>query len=530
VHASVGRRRERPTRQLALRADRENGRVARTAVAAVPLVLVPALGAVQGGFHPDTWVWAGALAAWAGALALVVGAEALSLRREWPWVALGLALLLWTLLSTLWSPEREQSLLEARRTVVYAAVVLALLVLARRNASWILVTAGEIAVTALVLYALGRYLLEPRRVDQFEGAHLSQPLGYANAVGILAVVALLLSLAPAVEARRAAFRAAAAGTAPLLGLALELTGSDASWLALAVGALALLSLHPAPSSLLRTGMAVVPLTAAAAWLGHASRLAQAAAQPRLAGWLVGVVGLALGAAAAAAVTAAGAGASPGRRVRRDVVAALAAVALAAGGAVAVVRAGATEPRSSYYHVAWLEYRAHPVLGSGAGTFGRYWLRLGSPERWGGALDAHSLYLETLAELGPVGLLLLSGFLLAPLRHVVASRGVRGVPAAAGATVAFLVHAGLDWDWELPAVVVAALACAAAVALAEAGTARAAPGPLSRRGRTGVLAVSLLLGAAAIAGGRSSAEPSAATHGSRAAPRAAALLGTRRTAP
>ena len=32
------------------------------AVAAVPLVLVPALGVVQGGFSPDAWVWAGALA------------------------------------------------------------------------------------------------------------------------------------------------------------------------------------------------------------------------------------------------------------------------------------------------------------------------------------------------------------------------------------------------------------------------------------------------------------------------------------
>ena len=35
------------------------------AVAAVPLVLVPALGAVQGGFQPDAWVWAGGVAAWA---------------------------------------------------------------------------------------------------------------------------------------------------------------------------------------------------------------------------------------------------------------------------------------------------------------------------------------------------------------------------------------------------------------------------------------------------------------------------------
>ncbi len=478
-------------------------------VAAVPLVLVPALGALQGGFHPDTWVWAGALAAWAGAFALAVGAGALSLRREWPWVVLALALLLWTLLSTLWSAEPSQSLLEARRTVVYAAVVLALVVLARGSASWTLVNATQVAVTALVVYALGRYLLEPRRIDLFEGAQLSQPLGYANAVGILAAIALLLSLAPVVEARRTALRAGAAATMPLLGLALELTGSDASWLALAVGAIALVLLHPAPSLLLRPGLAVVPPTAAAIWVGHTSRLAEATAEPRLAGWLVAVVGLALAAAAAAGVAAAGPRTSAGRRVRREAVAALAAIVLAAGGTIAAVHAGATEPRSSYYHVAWLEYRAHPLLGTGAGTFGRYWLRRGSPARWGGALDAHSLYLETLAELGPVGLLLLGGFLLFPLRHALASRRVAGVPAAAGATVAFLVHSGLDWDWELPAVVVAALACAAGVALAEPAEAAEGRPALPRWGRAGALAAALLLAAAAIAGARSSTEPSAA---------------------
>ena len=44
--------------------------------AAVPLVLVPALGLAQSGFSPDTWVWAGALAAWAAALAVVVSDDA----------------------------------------------------------------------------------------------------------------------------------------------------------------------------------------------------------------------------------------------------------------------------------------------------------------------------------------------------------------------------------------------------------------------------------------------------------------------
>jgi hypothetical protein len=42
-----------------------------------------------------------------------------------------------------------------------------------------------------------------------------------------------------------------------------------------------------------------------------------------------------------------------------------------------------------------------------------------------------------------------------------------VPFAVGALVAWIVHAGVDWDWEIPAVTLPALACAA-VCVAGAG--------------------------------------------------------------
>jgi hypothetical protein len=103
--------------------------------AAVPLVLVPALGAVQGGFQPDSWVWAGALAAWAAAVALIASTSPGLLRAQWPWAAAAAAVLAWTALSAIWSSRTSQSILEARRAVVYAAVVLALLLLARRGAT-----------------------------------------------------------------------------------------------------------------------------------------------------------------------------------------------------------------------------------------------------------------------------------------------------------------------------------------------------------------------------------------------------------
>jgi hypothetical protein len=177
------------------------------------------------------------------------------------------------------------------------------------------------------------------------------------------------------------------------------------------------------------------------------------------------------------------------------------------GVVALISAGVTAPRNLYYHVAWREFLAHPLLGSGAGTFGHYWLRWGDVGRWGGALDAHSLYLETLAELGPIGLVLLGAFLLYPLRRTIAQRSLPFVPAAAGATIAFLVHVGLDWDWEMPAVVVAGLGCAAAVAFAEPEKDDGEPAPtLPTAVRAAAVAAALLAGAAAIAGARSTTEP------------------------
>ena len=73
-------------------------------------------------------------------------------------------------------------------------------------------------------------------------------------------------------------------------------------------------------------------------------------------------------------------------------------------------------------------------------------------------DAHNLYLETLAELGPAGLLLLALVFGVPLAAVRRARSSPLAAGACGAYVAYLVHAFIDWDWEMPAVTLAALFC------------------------------------------------------------------------
>ena len=117
-------------------------------------------------------------------------------------------------------------------------------------------------------------------------------------------------------------------------------------------------------------------------------------------------------------------------------------------------------RGDYWHVAWTMARDEPLHGTGAGSFEAHWLQDRPISFY--ARDAHNLYLETLGELGALGLILLVATLALPLAVLPHVRRLRYCPAAAGAFIAYLLHASVDWDWEVPAVTLAALFCAAAL--------------------------------------------------------------------
>jgi O-antigen ligase len=119
-------------------------------------------------------------------------------------------------------------------------------------------------------------------------------------------------------------------------------------------------------------------------------------------------------------------------------------------------------RADYWRVALRAVEDEPLLGSGSGSYRRLWYRNRSEPQ--PARDAHSLYLETLAELGPLGLVLLLAALGLPVAAAVGARADPLAAAAIGPYVAFLAHTAQDWDWELPAVTMPALACAVALLL------------------------------------------------------------------
>ncbi len=123
-------------------------------------------------------------------------------------------------------------------------------------------------------------------------------------------------------------------------------------------------------------------------------------------------------------------------------------------------------RYQYWQTAVHAFKSKPLTGTGPGTFEFYWAQHGPIYEF--IRNAHSLYLETLAETGIPGFLLLVGFLLVVLITGIV-RSLRAPPlaraslaAATASFAAFCVGAGYDWLWQLAVIPVAALLLAAAI--------------------------------------------------------------------
>ncbi len=441
--------------------------------------LIAALGLDEGGYAATAWGWSAVVVLAVLAVLLWRGVE----RPTRPALALvaGLAgLTAWTAASVLWSSDVAASVLEIERILVYLGAA-AVFVLAGSGPALL---AGLLGATSLLCgVGLARWLLGdpevPLSADPGAADRLSEPIGYANGVAVLAVMGLVLATGFTARAVRTGSAVAAAAPVPLLAATLLFTYGRGAWLALAFGLAMGVAVGPARLQLAATAAALVPLAAAAVLASHALDTGAA---------LAIVILLLCAASAATAAALRSVRITVTRPARTAFAAALVGIPLAAAVAVLVRLGGpggayekfreAPAPvhgdvggrlltasgsnRADYWGVAWNSFQDAPLLGEGAGTYARTWLAerpIPQPVR-----DAHSLYLEMLAELGPFGLLLLAVALAAPL----AGRRSRWTPVALAPYAAFLLHAAQDWDWELPAVTVAAIASAAALVVPPTG--------------------------------------------------------------
>jgi O-antigen ligase len=110
-------------------------------------------------------------------------------------------------------------------------------------------------------------------------------------------------------------------------------------------------------------------------------------------------------------------------------------------------------RTTLWRTALTEGLAHPVVGGGAGSWQRSaTAQTGRPDL---PRNAHSLVLETFAELGLVGVALLSALVAAVVR-------IRGEPVLTAVFLLWLGVAAVDWDWQLPAATLPAMVVAGAL--------------------------------------------------------------------
>lgn len=499
--------------------------------------LVLFLGLEGGGYDPLVHDQVGIAAWWALLATVAVGL--LPRRRLGP-VALGAiglltAFALWIGLSLIWTESVEKTFTDFARALSYVAIFALVLVSrdGRETQRLIGAVAGAIVVVATVAL-LSRlhpdwFPTTAQQTGKILGAEdrLSFPLNYWNALAALTAIGVPLLLQLASEARLILTRAAAAAALPAMLLVLYLTLSRGGIGAAAVAVLVFLAvatdrlpkliplalaavagallislahdreaLHEGLTTALahEQGDELLPIVllvcaavggtqAAVAWVGRRWQRpswSRPSKQGATAGFAIG------GAVVLVALLAVGApgrvsdawaefkeGGGPGEGSER-------------------LSSAAGESRYEFWVSAVDQNATEPLTGTGSGTFQFWWTREGSTAET--VRDAHSLYMQTLGELGIVGILLLLSFLawvfVSGLRAALISDAAersRLAAALAGFTV-FVLTAAVDWMWQVPVVPVAALMLASGLLVAGGGTGKPRlPVPW----RVGVAAASLL---------------------------------------
>ena len=505
--------------------------------------LVVAAGAValsldDGAAHVTTRSVAAILVLWATLLAVAFGLWPRERPQRGALVCGGLLLAFaaFTGLSALWAPGAERAFGEFDRVALYAALF-ALPVLATRRGDATRWADGlAVAIGVVAALALGQRLLPgvfpegdiPRLLPS-ASTRLSYPLGYWNGLAIILGLGVPLLLRLAASHGSAVVRGLAVAPLPALAAAGYLTSSRGGSGVAVIGTLLFLTLTARRLAVLQA------LLVAAA--GAAVLVAVMRSHPALVDGLPGAEaardegpGVAAISALVCLTTAVVHGllaaVAPARlRLSRPVAATVAAAAAIAGLALLVaadpaerfrtfkeppkaaptdvvdehLSSSAGSGRWQFWDAATDQFAENPVAGQGAGTFEAWWAEHGTLDWF--VRNAHSLWLETLGELGLIGALLLAGAFAAGL--VEGSRRLRGRPdeersavaALLAVVVAFVVGMQIDWAWQIPAV--AAIGVVSLALLVGPSTARGVRDLRGRPLRFGPRAVVVLVAWAAM---------------------------------
>jgi hypothetical protein len=499
------------------------------------------LGLNGGGFDPLVGSQVGIAVWWIVIFAVAVGAVPRRRPGTLALCALGLltAFVLWTALSLRWTESTEKTATDLARLATLLGVFgLAILGRGRRGASQMIAAVATGIVVVTVVGVLSRlhpaWFPEATQTGRFLSTgkeRLSYPLDYWNGLASLIGIGIPLVVQLAAGAGRRAIRALAGAALPAMFLGLFFTLSRGGIAAVLIAlAIFLVLAHDRIAQLATLLLAalgggiLIALAAQRDALVHGLTNSEATSQGNEMLWIAIAVCTAAGLAQWGLAALLDRGGRPGWRVSRRqglIAAGLAGlaivVALAAVGAPGRLsdawdqfreptghseqgtsRLGSIggENRYQLWSSAVREFDSEPLTGTGSGTFQLWWTRDGDVSE--PILDTHSLYLQTLGELGIVGLLLLLAFIATSLGggavRVLRSAGPRRsqlAAALAGSTVLWTTSV-FDWMWKIPVVPIATLLLIAVLLTAGDGdVGEEEPAPLRAPLRVATAAVSLV---------------------------------------
>jgi O-Antigen ligase len=490
-------------------AERMEGAGRLLAEVGLPFVLIVYLGLRRGGYDTVAFGEVGVAVWWVVLLGALIGVLPRARLSPVAWAAVGLlgAFTCWTALGISWSPSAEESTADLARVGTYLGVFALALCCQRPGTLRRAVSAVAAGITVIAALALMQRF-HPSWFPANEAAsripaaksRLNYPLNYWNGLAALAAIAVPLLVVIAEKARTLPGRALAAGAVPALALTIFFTVSRGGVVELAVGLAVLLALYPRRLALLpilaTTGLGSVILIAAASQrdalqAGLLGSVARGEANEMLAMTLVACAGVGLISVAIGVAARHGLGprlAISPRVARRTAAGALIVaivVAIAAGGpgflsdrwhdfkdpqgagttSASRFESASGNGRYQWWGAALDANSTRPITGIGPGTFDYWWDQHGDLP--GPVRDAHSLYLQTLAETGIVGLVLIVGLFGTVLfvggRWSRRARSGRAYLAAATASCAvFAAAAAIDWVWQLAVLPAAFFLIAAAI--------------------------------------------------------------------
>ena len=477
--------------------------------------------AIADGFY-DITVW-GPITIAVAAVAVAASAATSATPRLLPVLAVAglVGLWLWSWLSASWAESADQAYMTAGRWALYAAALAGLLLLMRTELErWLPLIFATIGVIVVAGYVVLR-MLDGDVNALFFGGRLRDPLGYVNGQAGYFLLGFWPCVAVAEQDRSKVLAGLGAACALVLASLLVLSQTRGVIPATAASAVVVLALVPGrPRRIFALAVIGIGLVAISGPLldvyrslpeGQAAdpELAKLAARRViLAAVLVGLAWAGVETLLQRGMTGDSSTAGWLRQGERFlaaglVVVALLAVVVALGNPVDKVRQQYDDfvnlrvdqgdstrflsgggYRYDYWRVAWLEFKDKPLTGQGAGNYDDlYFVERRTSED---IRQPHSIEMQTLAELGLVGML----FLLLFVGSVVAglwrqSRRALELPqrrivavAAGGAFIAWLAHTSVDWLHNIPGVTGIAL-CAAA-ALVSPWARRRSRTPLSAR--------------------------------------------------